>query len=61
MAARTASSVTGKYWARNRYLVERYAISYLTSGRDLLRLQVERDSKMARWWWPPRISGAEVR
>src|SRR5262245_38617270 len=24
---------------QNRYLVERYAISYLTSGRDLLRLQ----------------------
>lgn len=27
---------------RDQYLVERYAISYLTSGRDLLRLQVAR-------------------
>jgi CHAT domain-containing protein/Tfp pilus assembly protein PilF len=30
---------------RGRYLVERYSISYLASGRDLLRLQVDRDSK----------------
>jgi CHAT domain-containing protein/Tfp pilus assembly protein PilF len=30
-----------------RYLVERYAINYLTSGRDLLRLQTRRDSKSA--------------
>jgi CHAT domain-containing protein/Tfp pilus assembly protein PilF len=30
---------------RGRYLVERYSISYLTSGRDLLRLQVARESK----------------
>src|SRR5258706_9621300 len=29
---------------QNRYLVERYAFSYLTSGRDLLRLQVGRQS-----------------
>jgi CHAT domain-containing protein/Tfp pilus assembly protein PilF len=29
---------------RGQYLVERYSISYLTSGRDLLRLQVHRDS-----------------
>ncbi|MBO0857858.1 MAG: CHAT domain-containing protein [Chloracidobacterium sp.] len=29
------------------YAVERYPISYLTSGRDLLRLQVERESKGA--------------
>ncbi len=29
---------------RQRYLVERYSISYLTSGRDLLRLQVPRPS-----------------
>lgn len=28
-----------------QYLLERYCISYLTSGRDLLRLQVERASK----------------
>ena len=28
-----------------RYLVERYAINYLTSGRDLLRLQTRRESK----------------
>jgi CHAT domain-containing protein/Flp pilus assembly protein TadD len=30
---------------KGRYLVERYAISYLTSGRDLLRLQVARESQ----------------
>lgn len=30
---------------QNRYLLERYAISYLTSGRDLLRLQVARAHK----------------
>ena len=29
---------------RGRYLVERYAISYLTTGRDLLRLRVARAS-----------------
>ena len=29
----------------NRFLVERYAISYLSSGRDLLRMQVARNSK----------------
>jgi CHAT domain-containing protein/Tfp pilus assembly protein PilF len=28
-----------------RYLIERYAISYLTSGRDLLRMQVARDAR----------------
>jgi CHAT domain-containing protein/Tfp pilus assembly protein PilF len=28
----------------NRYLVERYAVTYLTSGRDLIRLQVARQS-----------------
>src|SRR6266540_1221139 len=28
-----------------RYAVERYSISYLTSGRDLLRLQVARESR----------------
>jgi CHAT domain-containing protein len=32
---------------RNRYLVERYSISYLTSGRDLLRLQTSEPSKSA--------------
>jgi CHAT domain-containing protein/Tfp pilus assembly protein PilF len=32
---------------QNRYLVERYAFTYLTSGRDLLRLQVARASKSA--------------
>src|SRR5262249_48209741 len=32
---------------QNRYLVERYTISYLTSGRDLLRLQLPRQSKQA--------------
>ncbi|HKQ74572.1 MAG TPA: CHAT domain-containing tetratricopeptide repeat protein [Blastocatellia bacterium] len=31
----------------HRYLVERYAISYLTSGRDLLRLQTSESSKNA--------------
>jgi len=30
-----------------QYLVENYTISYLTSGRDLLRLQVARDSRGA--------------
>jgi CHAT domain-containing protein len=30
---------------RMRYAVERYSISYLASGRDLLRLQVPRQSK----------------
>ena len=29
----------------DRYLVERFVITYLTSGRDLLRLQVPRNSK----------------
>ncbi|HEY3132262.1 MAG TPA: CHAT domain-containing tetratricopeptide repeat protein [Acidobacteriota bacterium] len=28
-----------------RYLIERYSFTYLTSGRDLLRLQVARESK----------------
>jgi CHAT domain-containing protein/Tfp pilus assembly protein PilF len=32
---------------RNRYLIERYAISYLTSGRDLLRLQTPEESRSA--------------
>jgi len=30
---------------RGRYLIERYAITYLTSGRDLLRMQVPRVSR----------------
>jgi CHAT domain-containing protein/Tfp pilus assembly protein PilF len=30
---------------RGSYLVERYSLTYLTSGRDLLRMQVARDSK----------------
>jgi CHAT domain-containing protein len=30
---------------QGRYLIEGYSITYLTSGRDLLRLQVERQSK----------------
>ncbi len=29
---------------QNKYLVERYSISYVTSGRDLLRLQTPRES-----------------
>jgi CHAT domain-containing protein len=29
----------------HRYLVESYEISYLTSGRDLLRLQIPRESR----------------
>jgi CHAT domain-containing protein/Tfp pilus assembly protein PilF len=32
---------------RNRYLIERYTISYLTSGRDLLRLPISRPSENA--------------
>jgi len=32
---------------RNKYLVERYSISYLTSGRDLLRLRTSEPSKSA--------------
>jgi len=31
--------------AQNRYLVERFTISYLSSGRDLLRLQIPRESR----------------
>ena len=30
---------------QGRYLIEHYSLSYLTSGRDLLRLQVARESK----------------
>jgi CHAT domain-containing protein/Tfp pilus assembly protein PilF len=30
---------------QGRYLIERYSFNYLTSGRDLLRLQVKRESK----------------
>jgi CHAT domain-containing protein/Tfp pilus assembly protein PilF len=32
---------------RDKYLIERYSISYLTSGRDLLRLQTSEPSKDA--------------
>jgi CHAT domain-containing protein len=32
---------------QGRYLLERYAITYLTTGRDLLRMQVARDSLSA--------------
>jgi CHAT domain-containing protein/Tfp pilus assembly protein PilF len=32
---------------RGRYLVERYSFNYLTSGRDLLRLQAARESRSA--------------
>jgi CHAT domain-containing protein/Tfp pilus assembly protein PilF len=32
---------------QGRYLVERYSFTYLTSGRDLLRMQVARESKSA--------------
>ena len=32
---------------QGKYLVEAYTITYLTSGRDLLRLQVRRESKSA--------------
>src|SRR5262249_42615829 len=46
-----------------RYLIERYAISYLTSGRDLLRMQVPRASPtapviVANPWFgePPRTA-----
>ena len=32
---------------QGRYLIERYSINYLTSGRDLLRLQTARQSRSA--------------
>ena len=32
---------------QGRYLIERYAVSYLTSGRDLLRMQVPHHSRSA--------------
>jgi CHAT domain-containing protein len=32
---------------QNRYLVQHYAVTYLTSGRDLLRMRVARESKGA--------------
>ena len=32
---------------KGQYLIEQYSISYLTTGRDLLRLQVARDSRTA--------------
>src|SRR5262249_39782007 len=32
---------------RNQYLVERYTISYLTSGRDLLRFETSQQNKNA--------------
>jgi CHAT domain-containing protein/Tfp pilus assembly protein PilF len=32
---------------RNQFLIERYTFGYLTSGRDLLRLQVKRPSKQS--------------
>ena len=32
---------------QGRYLVERYGVTYLTSGRDLLRMQVARESRSA--------------
>jgi CHAT domain-containing protein len=32
---------------QGRYLIERYRMSYLSSGRDLLRLQVARESRSA--------------
>ncbi|HMV82824.1 MAG TPA: CHAT domain-containing protein [Blastocatellia bacterium] len=33
--------------ADNRFLIKRYSFSYLTSGRDLLRLQVKQSSKQS--------------
>ena len=38
-------SFAGLVDERGRYAVERYSITYLASGRDLLRLQVARESK----------------
>ena len=32
---------------KGRYLAERYSITYLTSGRDLLRMQIARENKSA--------------
>ena len=43
--------------ADQRYLIERYAITYLTTGRDLLRLQVARPSKARRSSSPTRSFG----
>jgi CHAT domain-containing protein/predicted negative regulator of RcsB-dependent stress response len=34
---------------QGHYLIERYSITYLTSGRDLLRMQAVRASKSAPW------------
>ncbi|HEY1525310.1 MAG TPA: CHAT domain-containing protein [Candidatus Angelobacter sp.] len=31
--------------SQGRYLIERFSVTYLTTGRDLLRMQVSRDSK----------------
>jgi CHAT domain-containing protein/Tfp pilus assembly protein PilF len=51
---------------QGKYLIERYSIAYLTSGRDLLRLQVSRQSKSApvvvadpAFGDPPLINGNE--
>src|SRR5262249_31110964 len=47
---------------RGKYLLERYTISYLTSGRDLLRLRVPRPSKQEPvvladpWFGEPSVS-----
>jgi CHAT domain-containing protein/Tfp pilus assembly protein PilF len=32
---------------QGRYLIQRYSLTYLTSGRDLLRIQIARESKTA--------------
>jgi len=46
---------------RNRFLVERYAVSYVTSGRDLLRMHVARESHSGPVVFADPLFGEPVR
>ena len=46
---------------RGRYLIERHAVSYVTSGRDLLRMQVQRASRSAAAIFADPIFGEPAR